>query len=928
MRRFGSSTELLLLLLAAGIPNAGLGQTAKPIVTAVANVASYGNGSVSPGEMVVIFGTGMGPSNVVGFQLDQQGRVASTLSQVQVLFDGNPAPLIYVSATQISAMVPYGVAGESSTLIQVVYQGSTSVSFQKPIGPSAPGIFTADSSGQRQAAMANSDASYNTAANPATPGSYVTFYVTGEGQTAPPGSDGNIATSTANVALPVTVMIAGRAAQLLYAGSAPGNVDGFCQINAVIPADIQFGGNLPLVVQVGGVSSQTGVTLAVSGPQAPVPGAPQNPTASVNSNAQIVLRWTPADSLAERFHIERQVAGSGFSEIAAIQSSATTFTDVNVTAGTIYQYRIRAEDDYGLSAYSAVVSATAPVVQLLPPSNLQAVALNQTQINLAWNATNTNATRFHIERKTGAAGTYAEINTLPSTAVSYQDAVQPNTTYTYRVRSEGATGALSSYSSETSATTPALPLPPAPTLQATVTSSSLVHLSWSTTATGIILFGVERRTTTGVYSQITQPTGTSSSFDDSGLTGSTMYLYRMRVQTGVGFSPYSNEVSVTTLQALPAAPTNLQATAISSIQINLAWTNNAPGATAIRVEYLPPNSTTFTDIGAAATLTSDGITNLQPNTAYSFRVRAQNAVGYSAYSNVAVATTLPVPKTVFLIHGIGQSSADMQGLFGSLTGSSGIDLMRFRVDAGFDFSECADPPLLAACPANCSISAGAQKLAQYIVNANPPGDIILIGFSMGGLIARDLMANNRINLNGRKIAALITLGTPNLGYPYTFLDITIFCTSIVQEMDGNWRSQQSTNTVVLSPYLLSLTNQWPSTSYPGSAATWLAASGRSCSNAARTIDPTTGCRDRNPYSDGVVCDDSATYFVSTPTGTAPNQYWQDPSQIYVHSNSVWGIGTALVLCGNSGNPALNPPLSNPPSFGPLFAAIKGLINGL
>jgi uncharacterized protein (TIGR03437 family) len=833
MRCVRFSAEVFILLLAAASPNAVWGQTLQPTITAVTNAASYANGPISPGEMVVIFGNGMGPSNVVGFQLDQQGRVANTLSQVQVLFDGNAAPLIYVSATQISAMVPYGVAGESSTQIQVAYQGSTSVSFQKPIAPSAPGIFTADSSGQGQAAMANSDGSYNTAANPATPGSYVTFYLTGGGQTAPPGSDGIIATSTANVVLPVTVLIAGRTVQLLYAGSAPGNVNGFCQINAVIPADVQYGGNLPLVVQIGGVSSQTSVTLAVSGPPAPVPGAPQNPTASVNSSGQVVLTWTPADSLATQFHIERQNAGAGFTEIAVIQASATTFTDANVTPGTAYGYRIRAANDYGFSTYSAVVNATVPVAQLPPP---------------------------------------------------------------------------------------------APTLQATAISSSQVHLTWSTTATGIVLFSVERRTTTGAYSQISQPPATSTSYDDSGLTESTTYLYRMRVQTGAGFSPYSNEVTVTTLQALPAAPTNLQATAVSSTQVNLTWRNNAPDATAVRVEYLPPSSTTFTDIGPAATLTSAGITNLQPNTAYSFRVRAQNAVGYSAYSNVASVTTLPVSTTVFLIHGIGQSSADMQGLYGSLTGSSGIDLTRFQVDPGFDFSKCANTDFCD--DATCSISAGAQKLAQYIANANPLGNIILIGFSMGGLIARDMMANGRLILNGRKISALITLGTPNLGYPYTLADTLVFCTPLVQEMNGNWRAQQSTNTVVLSPYLLSLTNQWSSTSYPGNTATWLAASGRSCSNAVRTIDPTTGCRDANPYSDGVVCDDSATYFVSTPSGTTPNQYWQDPGQIYVHSNYGWGIGTSFVLCGNSGNPVLNPPLSNPPSFGPLFAAIKGLINGL
>ena len=107
MRLFGSLVQLFVLASVFTSTNVGWSQNAKPTVTAVANVGSYANGPISPGEMVVIFGNGMGPSSVVTSQLDQQGRIANTLSQVQVLFDGNPAPLIYVSAKQISAMVPY-----------------------------------------------------------------------------------------------------------------------------------------------------------------------------------------------------------------------------------------------------------------------------------------------------------------------------------------------------------------------------------------------------------------------------------------------------------------------------------------------------------------------------------------------------------------------------------------------------------------------------------------------------------------------------------------------------------------------------------------------------------------------------------------------------------------------------------------------------
>jgi len=986
-------------------------QTSKPTIVSVGSAASYAAGSVSPGEMVVIFGANMGPAELVTLQLDAQGRVSNTLSNVRVLFDGTAAPLIYVSATQISAMVPYGI-GISSTQIQVTYQGVASDPVQKSVAMSAPGIFTADSSGIGQAAMTNADGSYNSTSNPATPGSYVTFYITGEGQTDPPGSDGNVAAGTANVNLPVTVQVAGRTAQVLYAGSAPGNVNGFAQINAVIPADLQYGGNLPLTVQIGGVSSQAGVTLAVSGPPAPIPGAPQSLSSSSNASGQIVLTWTPADGLAARFHVERQTGGIGvFTEIGVVPVPANTFTDTGVTAGISYQYRVRAEDDYGFSPYSAVVNAMLPPAQLLPPSNVQAASASPTQINLTWSTANTDATKFHLERKSGATGTYAEITAVPGTATSYQDTtVQPSTTYTYRMRSEGATGGLSSYSNETLATTPALPLPPAPTLQGTATSSSQVHLSWtstttgivrfrverrtttgayseisqpsptstsfddsglsastaylyrmrvetaagisaysneitvttlalplppaptlqgtatsssqvhlswSTTATGVVLFSLERRTTTGGYSQTSQPTATSTSFDDSGLTGSTTYLYRMRVQTSAGFSPYSNEVTVTTLQALPAAPTNLQATAISSTQVNLTWTNNAPDATAIRVEAQPAGSASFTDIGVAAALTSTGITNLQPNTAYNFRVRAQNAAGYSAYSNVAAATTLPIPKTVFLIHGLNQGPSDMENLATNLAASYGLTAGRFKIDYGFDFSDCADATP-AFCSSNCTISGGAQRLAQYIANANPPGDIVLIGFSMGGLIARDLIVNNRIILNGRKIH-LVTIGAPNLGYPYLVTDSLVFCSALVSAMYGDWRLQPGS--VVLSSYLLSLTNQWSAYGFPGSGRTWLAASGRACSIPARLGE---GCRDQNPYSDGVVCQDSAAYSVSTASGTLPNYFWSDPSGVYVHSYSGF---TSFILC-NTSDQTRYLPLWNPPPTGALFITLTTILNRL
>ena len=474
---------------------------------------------------------------------------------------------------------------------------------------------------------------------------------------------------------------------------------------------------------------------------------------------------------------------------------------------------------------------------------------------------------------------------------------------------------------------PAPKLPAAPTIQATASSSSQVRVTWTSSESGILRFRLERRAgSSGTFAEVAQPGATARSYDDGGLAPSALYAYRIRVETAAGLSAYSTEVSSTTLQGLPNAPTNLQVTATTSTDVSLSWTNNAPDAIAIQVEYRQVGTASFIDSGAAASLTRRVVPGLQSNSAYSFRARAQNSQGYSTYSNEVSAATLPPPATppttVFLIHGINQGSYAMWGLYNSLTGPSGVS-PHSRVNGAFDFSECADTNF---CSSNCSIPLGAKKLARHIIDANPPGDIVLIGFSMGGLIARDMMVNNWYGvLTGRRVAALITLGTPNLGYPYTGIDTLVTCTPLVQAMDGNWRSQQGKNVVVLSPYLLPLANQWSSAGYPGSGGTWMAASGRSCSNQLRILDSTTGCRDLNRYSDGVVCDDSASYNFNTSSGTGPNPAlrWQDPGYIYAHTSS----RASLILCPGSGDPILNPLLSDPPAWDSLFKAIKGVING-
>ena len=110
----------------------------------------------------------------------------------------------------------------------------------------------------------NQDTTPNSSANPAPRGSIVVVYTTGEGQTTPAGSDGRLAeVPYPRPLLPVSLTIGGLAAEVLFAGSAPGFA-GLLQVNARIPPGVGPGAAVPVLLRVGGASSQPGVTVAVN----------------------------------------------------------------------------------------------------------------------------------------------------------------------------------------------------------------------------------------------------------------------------------------------------------------------------------------------------------------------------------------------------------------------------------------------------------------------------------------------------------------------------------------------------------------------------------------------------------------------------------------------------------------------------------------
>ncbi len=252
-----ASAFVTLVLVAPAITQQG-------IANAASFISSLLSGGVAPGEILVFYGTRMGPRDLVNLQLTPAGFISTLLADTRVLFDDVAAPLIYVSEGQIACIVPYSVASRSNTNIQVEYLGVRSNTVSMPVAPSSPGIFTANQAGTEQAAAFNQDASPNAPSNPAGKETIMVLFATGEGQTNPSGVDGKPATvPLPRPTLPVDVFFGGvRATEILYAGGAPGLTAGLLQLNVVIPAGAPSG-NVAIRVRIGESMSQGGVTVAI-----------------------------------------------------------------------------------------------------------------------------------------------------------------------------------------------------------------------------------------------------------------------------------------------------------------------------------------------------------------------------------------------------------------------------------------------------------------------------------------------------------------------------------------------------------------------------------------------------------------------------------------------------------------------------------------
>jgi uncharacterized protein (TIGR03437 family) len=208
---------------------------------------------ISPGGIVSVYGIDIGPSQPAGLRLDGNGRVAGDLDGVRLYFNGVAAPLTYAQRDQINAVVPFEIAGAREVTLALV-QGGSIVATQA-LSPVLTDLKLFGDGPDRRIVV-NQDGTINSLQNPSRPGSIVSVYGTGAGALTPLAADGEVMPAGIpphRLNIPVTAVFESQtAAEVHYAGPAPGFVAGVVQINIIAPS--ASGPHTPAVVLTSGNS--------------------------------------------------------------------------------------------------------------------------------------------------------------------------------------------------------------------------------------------------------------------------------------------------------------------------------------------------------------------------------------------------------------------------------------------------------------------------------------------------------------------------------------------------------------------------------------------------------------------------------------------------------------------------------------------------
>ncbi len=438
----------------------------------------------------------------------------------------------------------------------------------------------------------------------------------------------------------------------------------------------------------GGNSAFSNAASGMTFPTSPAP--PTELTGEPLTYASVRLQWVDKSANELEFQIFRAGATGDFAQVGRTRTDINTFTDSGLIADTEYRYKVRAVNDGGASAFTDIIKVRTPVNPPASPVALHA-EVQSDGVQLSWHDESNDETAFRVQRALVAPiQAEPDFTVIASTAANvstYKDkTAATDSKYLYRVVAAKGTS-LSLPSNVVEVVT--VPTAPAE-LSGSEISQHSVLLKWadkSKTETG---FRVEKKiggkTAAGDFATVTTVGVNITSLRVEGLNADSLYTFRVGALSSGNVANYSDLLEVRTLGETPGAPTELKANGLSSSSIRLEWLDNSANEKRFEIQRSLDGGASFTplaEVGANVKAYTDE--GLLPEKSYTYRVRAANDGGASAFSNNATGRTKPsapgVPTRLAITEpSVSTLKASWRDEGGKATG---FELQRKKTDGDF-----------------------------------------------------------------------------------------------------------------------------------------------------------------------------------------------------------------------------------------------------
>jgi hypothetical protein len=405
-------------------------------------------------------------------------------------------------------------------------------------------------------------------------------------------------------------------------------------------------------VMLRGFGPYAGLTLSASsgGP----PAAPSTPVARPLTTTSIQVTWADSSANETSFHVSSRSLPPGgvvsaWAEVGTTAPNVVAFTHTGLVAGTRYQYRVRACNAAGCSAWAIGTAVTIPTAPPAPPFNLIATATSGTAATVGWTDGSSDETGFTLTRALrntdGTWGAYATVRSMGPNLTSYANTgLLAGRHYRYQLRACNPVG-CSAWATSNIVLMPTVPSAPT-AISGTQLNANTLRVQWTDASTNEASFTLERAPVSsggvvGAFGLVANVAPNQVQFINAGLVVGT-YQYRIRACNPAGCSAWATTGNLV-IPPRPATPTGLVASATSPTSIQLVWADG-PVETSYQV-YRTLRNLDFTWPPYASVATLPANTALFDNTGllsgrqYRYQVRACNSSGCSSWATSAVTST-------------------------------------------------------------------------------------------------------------------------------------------------------------------------------------------------------------------------------------------------------------------------------------------------